>query len=59
MSTSAEKRAFIEELARGNRESYGTPDGQGILRALDLIFEHPWVYVFELGYSWVRRPHRV
>ena len=49
MSTSTEKRAFIEELARSNRRSYGTPDGQGTLRALDLIFEHPWVYVFELA----------
>lgn len=39
---------FLKRLASENRESYGTEVGQGTLRALDLVFEHRWVYFFEL-----------
>ena len=42
------RRDFIEQLARDNQTFYGTPDGRGALRALDLTFEHCWIYVFEL-----------
>ena len=46
--TTTERRAFVKSLARDNRTFYGTPDGRGILRALDLTFEHRWIYLFEL-----------
>ncbi len=41
-------RDFVADLARKNREFYGTPDGRGILRAFELTFEHSWIYLFEL-----------
>lgn len=44
----SERPDFLKRLASENRESYGTERGQGALRALDLIFEHRWVYFFEL-----------
>ena len=46
--THSNQRAFIEQLARENREFYGTPDGRGVLRAFELTFEHSWTYIFEL-----------
>ena len=46
--TTATRRGFVESLARRNRKYYGTEDGDGTLRALDLTFEHRWIYVFEL-----------
>ena len=46
--THRNQRAFIEQLARENREFYGTPDGRGVLRAFELTFEHSWTYIFEL-----------
>ena len=48
MSDTAEKRKFIESLAHQNQAFYNTPDGRGALRALDLTFEHRWIYLFEL-----------
>ncbi len=42
------RRAFVEKLARENREFYGTQDGRGTLRAFELTFEHRWIYLFEL-----------
>ena len=47
-STEGNRRAFIEQLARANRESYGTPNGRSVLRAFELTFEHRWTYIFEL-----------
>ena len=47
-SAHSNRRKFVEQLADENRESYGTPDGRGTLRALELTFEHRWVYLFEL-----------
>ncbi len=44
----AQRRAFVEQLADQNRAFYGTPDGRGMLRALELPFEHRWIYLFEL-----------
>ena len=41
-------QTFVESLARRNRAVYGTPDGRRGLRPLELIFEHNWIYVFEL-----------
>ena len=46
--TAAERRTFVESLARDNRRFYGTPDGRATLRAFELSFEHRWIYVFEL-----------
>ena len=49
MATVIEKRReYVAELARKNQEFYGTTDGRGILRSLELIFEHRWIYIFEL-----------
>ena len=42
------RKDFIEQLARENKKFYGTNDGQGVLRAFELAFEHPWIYLFEL-----------
>ena len=42
------RRECVADLAHKNQEFYGTPDGRGILRSLELIFEYRWVYVFEL-----------
>ncbi len=42
------RRAFIENLASENRDIYGTQDGRGLLRAFELTFDHPWLYLFEL-----------
>ena len=46
--TEAGRQTFVESLARRNRAVYGTPDGRRGLRPLELIFEHNWIYVFEL-----------
>lgn len=43
-----ERRGFVAKLACKNRDFYGTADGRGILRGLELIFEYRWIYVFEL-----------
>ena len=49
MTTVIEKRReYVAELARKNQEFYGTTDGRGILRSLELIFEYRWIYIFEL-----------
>ena len=42
------RREFVARLASKNQEFYGAPDGRGLLRSLELIFEHRWVYIFEL-----------
>ena len=42
------RRAFIARLARDNQQYYGTPDGRGMLRTLELTFENRWTYIFEL-----------
>lgn len=42
------KRNFVKSLAESNRQFYGTPEGNGVLRALDLTFENRWIYLFEL-----------
>ncbi len=42
------KRDFVKSLAESNRQFYGTPEGNGVLRALDLTFEKRWIYLFEL-----------
>lgn len=42
------RREYVAELARKNQEFYGTTDGRGILRSLELIFEYRWIYIFEL-----------
>lgn len=47
-SVSQQRREYVAELARKNREFYGTTDGRGILRSLELIFAYRWVYIFEL-----------
>ena len=47
-SVNVSRRSFVDNLARVNREFYGTPEGSGTLRAFELTFEHPWIYVFEL-----------
>ena len=47
-AVSQKRREYVDELARKNREFYGTTDGRGILRSLELIFEYRWVYIFEL-----------
>ena len=46
--TEAGRQTFVESLARHNKAVYGTPDGRRGLRPLELIFEHNWIYVFEL-----------
>lgn len=46
--TDNKKRKFIESLAHENQKFYNTQDGRGALRALDLTFEHRWIYLFEL-----------
>ena len=42
------RREFVERLAVENRGFYGTRDGRGVLRAMELPFEHRWIYLFEL-----------
>lgn len=42
------RRGFVEALAKQNRAFYGTSDGRSMLRALELTFEHRWIYLFEL-----------
>lgn len=42
------RRRFVRKLAKENRAFYGTSDGSGVLRALDLTFEHRSTYLFEL-----------
>ena len=42
------RRNFVARLASENQELYGRTEGRGVLRALELTFEHPWVYIFEL-----------
>lgn len=48
MNTPRGRRKFVERLANENRKSYGTQDGRGFLRAMELPFEHRWIYLFEL-----------
>ena len=49
MNTTDEKRkAFVKELARENRKFYGTQNGYGVLQTFNRIFEHRWIYLFEL-----------
>jgi len=38
----------VEQLANENRVFYETADGRGVLRAMELPFEHRWIYLFEL-----------
>lgn len=38
----------MERLADENRAFYETADGRGVLRAMELPFEHRWIYLFEL-----------
>ena len=45
---SKERRKFVARLSSKNREFYGRTEGRGVLRALELTFEHCWVYIFEL-----------
>jgi hypothetical protein len=47
-NTNRNRRAFIEQLARENREFYGTRNGRDILRGFKRAFEHRWTYIFEL-----------
>ena len=42
------RQELLERLAVENREFYGTRDGRGVLRAMELPFEHRWIYLFEL-----------
>ena len=42
------KRDFVKSLAESNRQFYGTPEGNGFLRALDLTFGNRWIYLYEL-----------
>ena len=42
------KKDFVESLALENKKFYGSSDGSGVLRALDLTFPNPWTYLFEL-----------
>ena len=42
------RREFVARLGNQNREFYGTPEGRGILRAIELTFDHRWVYLYEL-----------
>ena len=41
-------REFIEKLSDENRRFYGSPDGRGLLNAIELTFGHRWVYLYEL-----------
>ena len=47
--TNNKKRKFIESLAHENQKFYNTQDGRGALRALELTFEHRWIYLSELA----------
>ena len=47
-SKSGNRKAFIQRLARENRQFYGTQDGRGVLRTFELTFEQRWTYIFEL-----------
>lgn len=46
--TNESRKTFVARLANENRRFYDTPDGGGLLRAFELIFEHRWLYLFEL-----------
>ena len=41
-------REFIEKLSDENRRFYGSPDGRGLLNAIELTFGHRWIYLYEL-----------
>lgn len=41
-------KKFIQDLGVRNREFYGTTDGMATLRALELAFDHSWIYLCEL-----------
>lgn len=41
-------KEFIQQLAKENREFYGSLKGRGILKVARLSFDHPWIYLFEL-----------
>ena len=43
-----QRRDFVTRLASENEAFYGRTEGRGVLRALELTFEHRWVYIFEL-----------
>ena len=43
------KKDLVESLALSNQKFYGSSDGSGVLRALDLTFPNPWTYLFELA----------
>ena len=47
-AVSQKRQAYVAELARKNREFYGTTDGRGILLSLERIFAYRWAYIFEL-----------
>ncbi len=42
------RRKFVANLAKNNREFYGSHDGRGVLNVIDLAFDHRWVYLYEL-----------
>ena len=41
-------RQFIANLGNENQKFYGSPDGQGLLKVIELTFDHRWVYLYEL-----------
>ena len=42
------RQAFIEKLSEKNRLFYGSPDGLGLLKVIELGSAGRWVYLFEL-----------
>ena len=41
-------RAFVAKLGNENRQFYGSSDGRGLLAVIELTFDNPWVYLYEL-----------
>ena len=49
MDNAKSRQAFIAKLSEENRVFYGSPDGLGLLKAIELSFDGRWVYLFELA----------
>ena len=47
-STEADRRAFVEQVRRENKENFGPPARRAVETMLSAGHPHPWAYVYEL-----------
>ena len=48
-SKTKSRKSFVSKLGDDNRNFYGTQDGRGTLRVIELAFDHSWIYLYELA----------